>query len=65
MESGDSHATQSVPWLLAGKAGGYLSTGQCAASAGKSINDAMAEICKALDVAPAPHYGTGLPGLKA
>jgi hypothetical protein len=65
MESGDTHGTQAVPWLLAGKAGGYLATGQCAATAGKPINDAMAEICKALDVAPAPHYGSGVPGLKA
>jgi hypothetical protein len=65
MESGDNHHTQSVPWLLAGKAGGYLATGQCAASSGKPINDAMAEICRAMGVPPAAHYGAGLPGLKA
>jgi hypothetical protein len=65
MESGDNHHTQSVPWMIAGKAGGYLATGQCASTTGKPINDAMAEICKAMDVQPAPHYGSGLPGLKA
>ena len=65
MESGDSHATQAVPWILAGKAGGYLATGQCAATAGKPTNDAMAEICKAMGVQPASHYGSGVPGLKA
>jgi hypothetical protein len=65
METGDTHYTQAVPWILAGKAGGYLATGQCAASAGKPINDAMAEICKAMDVKPAAHYGSGVAGLKA
>jgi hypothetical protein len=65
MESGDSHNTQAVPWILAGKAAGYLATGQCAATAGKPINDAMGEICKALGVAPAPQFGAGVPGLKA
>jgi hypothetical protein len=65
MESGDSHATQAVPWILAGKAGGYLATGQCAATGGKPTNDAMAEICKAMGVMPAAHHGSGVPGLKA
>ena len=64
MESGDSHFTQRVPWILAGKSGGYVATGQCAASSGKPINDAMGEICKAMGVAPAPHYGPGIPGVK-
>ncbi len=64
MESGDNHATQAVPWLLAGKAGGALQTGQCAASAGKSTNDAMAEICRVMGVQPAAHYGSGIPGLR-
>jgi hypothetical protein len=65
MESGDSHATQAVPWILAGKAGGYLATGQCSATGGKPTNDAMAEICKAMGVAVPGHYGSGVPGLKA
>jgi hypothetical protein len=65
MESGDSHFTQAVPWIIAGKAGGTLATGQCAASAGKPINDAMSSICRALGVAPAAHYGTPVPGLAA
>jgi hypothetical protein len=64
METGDTHFTQAVPWMLAGKAGGSLLTGQCANSTGRPINDAMADICKALDVAPAAHYGTGVPGLR-
>jgi hypothetical protein len=65
MQSGDNHATQAVPWILAGRAGRYLATGQCAASEGKPINDAMGEICKAMGVPPAPQYGGGMPGLKA
>jgi len=65
MEDGNTHFTQKVPWMLAGKASGYLSTGQCANTAGKPINDAMAEICKAMGVAPAAHYGSGVAGLKA
>jgi hypothetical protein len=64
METGDTHFTQAVPWMLAGKAGGYLLTGQCANSTGKPINDAMGEICRAMDVQPAAHYGSGIP-LKA
>ena len=54
-----------MPWLLAGKAGGALATGQCAASAGKTTQDAMAEICRAMGVQPASHHGAGIPGLKA
>ena len=65
MESGDSHFTQRVPWILAGKAGGSLATGQCAASSGRPINDAMTEICKAMGVQPASHYGSGIPGVAA
>jgi hypothetical protein len=65
MESGDSHFTQAVPWIIAGKAGGTLTTGVCAASAGKPINDAMTSICRALGVAPAAHYGAPIPGIAA
>ena len=65
MESGDNHIVNAVPWLLAGKAGGALATGQCASSAGKTTMDAMAEICRAMGVQPAGHYGSGIPGVKA
>jgi hypothetical protein len=52
MEDGASHFSQKVPWLLAGKAGGTLKTGQCAASAGKSIQGAMGDIIKAMGCPP-------------
>jgi hypothetical protein len=56
MESGDTHGAQAVPWLLAGSAGGYFKTGQCASSAGKPLNGVLAEICNAMGV-PTPWFG--------
>jgi hypothetical protein len=64
MGQGNMHTSQEIPWILAGNAGGYLKTGQCAPSAGKPITGAMAEICNALGV-PAPQFGTAMPGLRA
>ena len=66
MESGDSHITQARP-LDPGRQGGLATWPPASARprAGKPINDAMGEICKALGVKPAPHYGAGVPGLKA
>jgi hypothetical protein len=64
MEDGASHLSQKVPWLLAGKAGGTLKTGQCAASAGKSIQGAMGDIIKAMGC-PAKDPFTGSIGITA
>jgi hypothetical protein len=64
MESGDNHHVRSVPWMIAGKAGGYLATGQCASVTGKPTQDAMGEICRAMGVPPAGHHGNSI-SLKA
>jgi hypothetical protein len=62
MEDGESHASQKVPWLLAGKAGAKgLNTGICAASAGKPIQAAMADIINVMlgpGKAADPYVGT-------
>jgi hypothetical protein len=63
MESGDSHLAQSVPWMLAGSAGGYFKTGQCAASAGKPLSGVLASICDAMGVMPNPTFGAPIDGL--
>jgi hypothetical protein len=55
MNDGDSNA-QKLPWLLAGKCGGYFRTGQVADSAGKPLHGVLAEICNALQV-PVEFYG--------
>jgi hypothetical protein len=59
MEDGQSHNSQKVPWVLAGKVGGKLNTGIAAASAGKPIQSAMADIITAMGVAAKdPYVGT-------
>jgi len=63
MESGDTHCAQAVPWMLAGSAGGYFKTGQCAASAGQTISSALASICDAMGVTPNPTFGAPMSGL--
>jgi Protein of unknown function (DUF1552) len=65
MEDGASHLSQKVPWLIAGKAGGALKTGQCAQSAGKSIQGAMADICSAMGVQPKDPFTGSIPGVRA
>src|SRR5439155_26950526 len=69
MRDGADRNTQSVPWLLAGKCGGYFKTGQVADSAGKPLHGVLAEICNAMDV-PVEFFGdrafgTPMAGLKA
>jgi hypothetical protein len=56
MESGDNHFSQRIPWVLAGQAGGAVQTGFNLDTAGKTINNTMADICKAMDVAPLSHW---------
>jgi hypothetical protein len=62
MESGDNHHSQRLPWVFAGNAGGAINTGVNVDSAGKSINNAMADICKAMGVPGNAHW-TGTVGL--
>jgi hypothetical protein len=64
MQDGSNHVAGKIPWLLAGKAGGYFNTGQCPPSAGKPLNGVMADICAAFGAQPLPHYGTPWPGLR-
>lgn len=63
MEDGVSANGQRIPWMLAGKAGGALATGQCLPGEGRPITSVMAGICEALGAAQHP-YGPALPGLK-
>jgi hypothetical protein len=63
MEDGSTRNAQRIPWMLAGKAGGWLSGGQCLASEGQPVTRVMAGICEALGVGQHP-YGEVLPGLK-
>jgi hypothetical protein len=64
MHEGNDHGAQQVPWILAGKAGGYFKTGQCASSSGKPTSGVLTEICNAMGVASSP-FGPPMPGLKA
>jgi hypothetical protein len=62
-------SNQKLPWLLAGKCGGYFKTGQVADSAGKPLHGVLAELCNAMDT-PVEFFadrtfGTPMPGLKA
>jgi hypothetical protein len=65
MQEGANHASQKVPWLLAGQGGGGLKTGLCIDSAGKPINDAMTDICKVMGVQTSAFGGKSMPGLTA
>jgi hypothetical protein len=50
MQDGSNHIAGKIPWLLAGKCGGYFATGQCADSTGKQLNGVMTDICQAFGV---------------
>ena len=62
MHEGTDHDARRMPWMLAGNCGGYLATGACLDSAGRSSSEVMASICQALGVKHP--YGRELPGLK-
>jgi hypothetical protein len=62
MQDGSNHIAGNIPWLLAGKCGGYFNVGQCADSKGKSLNGVMTDICQAFGVPSI--YGATWPGLK-
>jgi len=57
MHEGADHGSQQVPWLLAGKGGGYFKTGQCAPSSGKTVTAVLADICLSMGVTQQP-FGT-------
>jgi hypothetical protein len=69
MEDGQNHNCQKLPWLLAGQAGGYFKTGQCALSAGKPISGVLADVANAIGVPMVSwgpeSYGKPWDGLKA
>ena len=68
MEDGQNHACQRLPWILAGQAGGYFKTGQCALSAGKPLNGVLADVANAIGVPMVSwgdaSYGKPWPGLR-
>jgi hypothetical protein len=64
MEDGESHNSQKVPWVLAGKVGGKINTGISAASAGKPIQSAMADIITAMGVTASDPFTGSIPGLR-
>ncbi len=68
MEDGQNHNCQKLPWMLAGQAGGYFKTGQCALSAGKPISGVLADVANAVGVPMDswgdPSYGKPWPGLR-
>jgi hypothetical protein len=63
MQDGSNHDENKIPWVLAGKCGGYFQTGQCAPSTGKPLNGVMTDICQAMGVMSP--FGPTWPGLKA
>jgi hypothetical protein len=69
MEDGQNHNCQKLPWVMAGQAGGYFKTGQCASSAGKPLNGVLADVANAIGVPMASWgaetYGKPWPGLRA
>ena len=56
MNDGGDRNAQKLPWLLAGKCGGYFKTGRVADSAGKPLHGVLAQLCNALEV-PVEFYG--------
>jgi hypothetical protein len=63
MESGDNHFSKRIPWVFAGQAGGKINTGLAIDASGKSINNTMADICKAMGVTNPHMHWTGSVGL--
>ena len=48
MESGDTHGSTKLPWIIAGKGGGYWKTGQSLPESGKNNTHVMATIINAM-----------------
>jgi hypothetical protein len=62
MHDGGDHNAQKVPWLLAGKCGGYFKTSQCLG--GNTTTMVLADICQAMGVSNHP-FGATYPGVHA
>jgi hypothetical protein len=62
VEDGANHDSSKMPWLLAGRAGGALRTGQHLAAGGAFSSGVLAAVCQALGVTVHP-FGAPLPGL--
>jgi hypothetical protein len=62
MHEGSDHGSQAIPWLLAGKAGGYFKTGQCVG--GGNTTAIAANLCESMGVTMHP-FGTSNSALKA
>ena len=60
MESGNTHGANRLPWILAGKAGGFFKTGQALPDTGKNNTHVMATILNAMGI-PATAFGDGVP----
>ncbi len=77
MGNGGAHSVTSLPWVLAGRCGGYFKTGRFlkAGSGSTPHNGVLVALCNAMDVPPPmmggapyfgdPRYGGELGGLKA
>jgi hypothetical protein len=66
MESGDTHGATKLPWIIAGKGGGFWKQGISIMDSGKNNTHVMATICNAMGV-PLTSFGDGapMPELKA
>jgi hypothetical protein len=60
MESGDTHASTKLPWILAGTCGGYLKKGLSMPMSGKNNTHVMATIANAMGV-NLQTFGDGAP----
>jgi hypothetical protein len=50
VQDGANQDAQKLPWMLAGNCGGYLDSGRCLPSAGRTTASVMAGLCEALGV---------------
>jgi hypothetical protein len=64
VEEGSNHASNRMPWLLAGRAGGALKTGQRAETTGTFSSGVLSAICTAMGVKDHP-FGSPTAGLLA
>jgi hypothetical protein len=66
MESGNTHGSTKLPWILAGKCNGYFKTGMSYPESGKNNTHVMTEILNAMGV-QTPAFGDGgpMPELRA
>jgi hypothetical protein len=70
MGNGGAHSSTKLPWVLAGRCGGYFKTGQFVRNAtGVATNGVLISLCNALGVPTEtvqdPKYGGELTALRA